>query len=351
MTEPPLFGSAAGSGPSPAAGGPSSSGETPPGPAPAPMAMPGAGGPPPGPEPTAPLGDWSSYGAPTAYPPLGAGSPPAGGPAGQPSQADWTYGPGPTATPIPPSTRPRPAGRGRLVVVAAIIVLVAAAGVAVFAAGGGTPGSGASPTPDRGTVVFSDDFKDPKSGWTTDTLPSGTSYEYTDHGYVVVAIGELDHLSDAPTVRPRPKITASVTATQSAGAPDGAGFGVACVRGLDATEIRYEFVAAVSAVWTVSRLESGPSARRIRRRTCSSTARSPLNPGSTPMTVEGTCATQADGKTTRLVFVVDGATVAELTDEADSLPDDGWYPELIVSSMETPSTVTVTHFEVRTVPQ
>jgi hypothetical protein len=279
------------------------------------------------------------------------GYPAAPGTPGSPGQGDWTYGPGPTATPIPPSARARSSsGRGRIVIIAALVLVVAGVGVALVVGKSAGTGSGASPSPDRGVVVFSDDFKDPTSGWSTETLPSGTSYAYTDHGYVIVAFGQLDHLSGAPTARPRPQLTASMTATQSATAPEGAGFGVSCDRGTASAEIRYEFVVTKTANWTVSRKNGELSATGSPSDTLKEGSLA-SGPGGTPMTVEGTCATQADGKTTRLVLVVDGAAVVDFTDASDTLPDDGWYPELIVSSQDTPSTVTVTHFEVRTVPR
>lgn len=368
MTEPPLFGSAAGSGPSPA-------GETPPSPPQGPMpgAMPGpVPEPPPGPEPTRPFGDWSTYGSSSYAPapgspidPAQAGQPgpigwtppdqpgPTGWmpptPPGQPSQTGFTYGPGPTGTPMPVAVPARrSSNRGAIIVVIVVVVFLLAAVGGFLATNSG--GSKASASPDRGVVVFSDDFRDPTSGWSTETLPSGTTYKYTDKGYVIVAFGQLDHLSGAPTARSRPQLTSSVTATQTTTAPEGAGFGVTCVRGTDATEIRYEFVATVKDRWTVSRLKGALSdtdsvSDILKEGTLA------RGPGSAPLTVEGTCATKDDGKTTRLVMWVDGTSIVDFTDAVDSLPDDGWYPELIVSSQDVPSTVTASHFEVRTVPK
>ena len=198
--------------------------------------------------------------------------------------------------------------------------------------------------------MFADDFKDPTSGWSTETLPSGTTYAYSDHGYVVVAHGQLDHMAAVPHARARGQITASVTATQSTPAPEGAGFGVTCDRGTGTAELRYEFLVSVTNAWAVS-LKEGDLSQSDTPAVALREGKLATSPGATPMTVEGTCATGADAHSTRLVLVVDGVQIVEFTDVADSLPTDGWYPELMVSSTDTPSRVTVTHYEVRTLPQ
>jgi len=244
-----------------------------------------------------------------------------------------------------------------ILVVVALVAVGAIAAVAVIGSPKPTPGPGssavapasASSSPGIGVVVFTDDFHDPGSGWSTGTLPSGTTFTYTSRGFEVFAKGSLHHITSVPYGRARERLTVSATATQSSPAPDGAGFGVTCDRGTDAAEIRYEFIAATRNAWTIERVDgplgsTGSPSVILKQGTLVS------SPGSTPMTVQGTCITLPDGLTTRLSLIVDGNPIAEITDAATSLPDSGWYAELIVASDDPPTTVTVTRFEVRTVP-
>jgi hypothetical protein len=232
-------------------------------------------------------------------------------------------------------------------VVAVIAVLGAVAGIAAVV-GSGSGGGTAPPAKavTLGTIVFIDDFRDPKSGWTTETMASGTSFSYGSQGYVVSAQGSFDHLVSAPYEKAREQVAVSVTASQSSGAPTGAGFGVTCDRGSGAAEIRYRFLIAAGDTWYVERKDG----------TLDATSPDPviLKQGvlaagfhAAPMTVAGTCSTQSDRQTTKLTLVVDGVNLAEVTDNAPTMTDDGWLAELLVSSEPVPSTVTVTHFEVR----
>lgn len=196
----------------------------------------------------------------------------------------------------------------------------------------------------RGAVVFSDDFHDASSGWTTDTLPSGTTFTYASSGYVVVAKGTLDHFATSPYKKPVPQVAISVTATQSSDAPNGAGYGVSCWRGLDTSEIRYDFIMTTSGDWEIDRRDGGvPTKPLVLKQGNSSVAL-----GSTPVVIQGMCATLADQQTTRLLLFAGTQKLAELTDSAPSLPDAGWLTDLIVTSEQThPSIVTANHFEVR----
>ena len=197
---------------------------------------------------------------------------------------------------------------------------------------------------DRGAVVFTDDFHDASSGWTTDTLPSGTTFTYGSGGYVVVAKGSLDHFATSPYDKAVSQVAISVTGTQSADAPNGAGFGVSCWRGLDAAEVRYDFIITTSGDWEVDRRDGGLSTNQLILKRGTSSAKL----GSTPVVVRGMCATLADQQTTRLVLFAGTQKLTELTDRAPSLPGTGWLTDLIVSSEQIrPSTVTATRFEVR----
>ena len=196
----------------------------------------------------------------------------------------------------------------------------------------------------RGKTVFSDEFRDPSSGWTTDVLPSGTSFMYAPEGYVVVAKGTLDHFAGSPYTTPVSQIAIGVTATQSTDAPVGAGYGVSCWRGTDAAELRYDFIVTSAGEWTVDRRDGGVLTKPLFLKQGKSSA----TLGSAPLTVTGMCATLADGHTVRLVMFAGSAKVADFTDSATTLPDVGWQADLMVTSSEIhDSIVSVTHFEVR----
>jgi hypothetical protein len=195
-----------------------------------------------------------------------------------------------------------------------------------------------------GKTVFSDDFHDPASGWTTNSLPSGTTFSYAADGYVVVAKGTLDHFADAPYTTPVAQIAIGVTATQSTDAPAGAGYGVSCWRGIDAAELRYDFLLTAAGEWSVDRRDGGVLTSALILKQGATTAK----PGSTPLVVTGMCATLADGHTVRLVMFAGPNKIADMTDNANALPDAGWQADLVTTSSEIhDSTVTVTHFEVR----
>ena len=198
--------------------------------------------------------------------------------------------------------------------------------------------------PTRGKVVFSDGFRDSSSGWTAESLPSGTTFKYTADGYVVVARGTLDHFAGAPYATPVPQIAISVTATQSADAPVGAGYGVSCWRGTDATELRYDFKVATAGDWTVDRRDGGVLTKPLilKQGTSSATL------GATPTTVQGMCVTMPDQHGIRLLLFAGTQRIADVTDSATTLPDTGWQADLMLTSSAIhDSTVTVTHFEVR----
>jgi hypothetical protein len=198
--------------------------------------------------------------------------------------------------------------------------------------------------PTRGKVVFSDGFRDSSSGWTTDALPSGTSFKYTADGYVVVARGTLDHFAGAPYQVQVPQIAISVTATQSADAPVGAGYGVSCWRGTDTSELRYDFIVTTAGDWAIDRRDRGVLTKPLilKQGTSSATL------GTTPVAVEGMCATMSDQQGIRLMLFAGTQKIADITDGATTLPDTGWQADLVVTSSAIhDSTVTVTHFEVR----
>jgi hypothetical protein len=257
----------------------------------------------------------------------------------------------------PPPSAPKARSRtglfiGIVSVVALLVVVAIVAGLVFVGANAlkrvantvGPVVAGTNVTSTRGKTVFSDEFRDPSSGWTTDVLPSGTSFKYAPEGYVVVAKGTLDHFAGSPYTTPVAQIALGVTATQSTDSPVGAGYGVSCWRGTDATELRYDFIITAAGEWTVDRRDGGVLTKPLilKQGTSSATL------GSAQLTVTGMCATLADGHTTRLVMFAGAAKVADLTDSATTLPDVGWQADLMVTSSEIhDSTVSVTHFEVR----
>jgi hypothetical protein len=263
-------------------------------------------------------------------------------------------------SPLPPPYQPPRGSSNALIIVIAIVVAVAVvAGAAVLAvvvgrarAGTAThPVTSATPSPagplqaTSGAVVFSDDFHDSSSGWSTSTLPSGTSFAYRGGKYVVVAKGALHHYAESPYAQPHRQLIASVTATQVAGAPDGAGFGVTCRRGLGAQQVRYQFLVLTGGQFFIeggTGPDSGTTAPVILKQ-----GTSPVSPGAAPLMVVGACMSERDGRTTRLVLFVNGTSVADVTDVRD-LAANGWLGGLDVASRDpNPSTVTVTRFEER----
>lgn len=253
---------------------------------------------------------------------------------------------------------PPPTGSptGRFVGVASVVavLVVAALAVGIIFVGAnlvkrttrttGPIDASTSVTSASGKIVFADDFHDPASGWTTDSLPSGTTFGYTANGYVVVAKGTLDHFADSPYTTPVSQIAIAVRATQSTDAPAGAGYGVSCWRGSDTAELRYDFVMTTGGGWSVDRRDGGLASQPLILKRGTSTAKL----GSTPLAVTGMCATLADGHTVRLVMFGGAEKVTDITDSAVALPDAGWQADLMLSSSAIhDSVVTVTHFEVR----
>jgi hypothetical protein len=258
----------------------------------------------------------------------------------------------------PPPVPPAPAGRRRglfvgivsvvaLLVVAAIAVGVILVGVNVLKRTSHTAGpadASTSLTSTSGKTVFSDDFRDSSSGWTTAALPSGTTFQYAAEGYVVVARGTLDHFASSPYSTPVAQIAISVTATQSADAPVGAGYGVSCWRGAGTAELRYDFVMTSAGDWTVDRRDGGVLTKPLVLKQGTSSAKL----GGDPLAIEGMCVTLADQHTVRLVMFAGKAKILDITDSATALPDAGWQADLMLTSSEIhASIVTVTHFEVR----
>jgi len=193
------------------------------------------------------------------------------------------------------------------------------------------------------TTAYADDFSDPGSGWHVGRLGSSTTLGYVGHHYVVNAHESLHHLSFAPFQEPINRFRATAVATQVAGAPLGAGFGLLCYQGVGTDRFAYEFLLLRSRQWFVERRSgSGLTSRPLilRRGTA------PADADATPASVQGTCDTEADGRTTRLQLRINGHLVSSLTD-AGELPGDGWLGGIVVSSRaEAPSLVSFDRFQI-----
>jgi hypothetical protein len=200
-------------------------------------------------------------------------------------------------------------------------------------------------TADRGSVVFTDDFSDSASGWSTKSTDDFRA-SFGGSGYVVVASKFVDHEVGAPYVITKDQLSVAVRATESSSSPDGSGFGAECSRGLKEPTVTYNFVVQIGGTWDMFRHDTRPGATNPD--TSLKKGTSPKAPGATSITVELMCASLSDGVTTRLVMFVDNTQVADITDPVSDLPRLGWLGGLVVRSVEAgPTTVTATHFQER----
>lgn len=240
-------------------------------------------------------------------------------------------------------------------------LVVAFAAVAVLAGGVGdligrsqnrhsSPPAGVTATSplsvQKGRRVFRDDFRSPTSGWTTNPLPSGTTFAYTPAGYVVVSHGSgIFHFALAPFQEPLVQTSTSVTATEGSGAVGNTGFGVACFNGIGATQVQYVFTDRADGQWVIDREIGQPSTTN--QVVAIDRGSTPNPPGTRPVTVTGVCATLSDGANTRLTLFIGSDQVANLADKAP-LDGTGWLAALATLSGAGPtSTVTATDFAIR----
>ena len=198
---------------------------------------------------------------------------------------------------------------------------------------------------DGGTVVFSDDFKDPSSGWFTGTAASGTTYQYSSAGYVITGKESLHHLSLAPYSRRLAQLSLETSATQTFGAPNGAGFGVVCDTGQGSSEVHYSLLVLQPGTWFLERTDGPVSPTNGVTILKQGTALG--IPGPTPLRITGMCATLADGHTIRLALFVNGILAADTTDSTTETVV-GWVGGIVTSTRAGQvTTVTFTKFEER----
>ena len=213
------------------------------------------------------------------------------------------------------------------------------------AAAGGRVTEATLLSPNRGTIVFADDFHDPTSGWNAATTPSGTSFGYALGAYVVNGKGSLHHFAEAPFQDALSQLSMSVTATQTVNAPPGAGFGVTCRREDGDARVRYEFVVLAPGTWYLER--DGGVDTLTSRGVVLDKGTSGAAPGASPLTIVGVCAA-IDSVATRLALFVDGKKMVDRIDRAAGASDLGWLSGLDVSTRDAGDTsVAVTRFEVR----
>jgi hypothetical protein len=243
--------------------------------------------------------------------------------------------------PRPPRTRPLVVG---VALLAVAVVVLGVIGVIVTRDQSGSPPGVLGPN----RVLYTDDFHDPGSGWTTGSLPSGTTFGYSGQGYLVNAVGDLQHFANAPYAEPVQRLTMSVTATQVTHDQDAAGFGVGCSRNTVSAPIRYEMLVDAAHHWVIERRDGAANASSTP--SVLATGTSPLAPGSSPITVSGSCLTGGDNRTTTLIVSENGEKVGQVEDTA-ALAGPGWRGLLEVSSRgDQPCPATVTRYVERLGP-
>jgi hypothetical protein len=194
-------------------------------------------------------------------------------------------------------------------------------------------------SPMSGVEVYSDDFSDPTSGWSTGKDPKGAVFAYASDGYTVTSTVAAHWLAYAPYDDPVQQINLNMTAHESAGAPTGAGFGLVCRRGPDSTSnVRYEFIVNESNRWFIERNQGAVTMSSTP--TILDEGALPAKLGTQELEISGLCATLADGQTTRLALFVGTQKVADITD-VSSLDSDGWLGGLMSSGDDVSSTTTV----------
>jgi hypothetical protein len=197
--------------------------------------------------------------------------------------------------------------------------------------GGGITASSPLNSPVGKTVIFSDYFNDPNSGWDTGADDDST-YTYTSSGYAMTTAAPAIFFSYAPDDTPAQQVSLSVTAVEAPGSDPDAGYGASCRRGPDsASQLRYEFRITGSGEWFIERNQGD----------LSSQTPTVLAQGPTRLlagwgaTVSAVCATLADCTTTRLALFLNGTKVADTTDVATA-DGAGWLGAIMSTNPAPP---------------
>jgi hypothetical protein len=201
------------------------------------------------------------------------------------------------------------------------------------------------PTPSKGSVVFSDQFNDPGSGWPAQTLSSGTTLAYRSGRYIITMESSLHHFANSPYGAPQQQLgmlaRGSIDAAGTSGSP---GFGIVCRRGSGKAAVQYELFLRGDGRWFVERRDGGLSTTRAPSVLKSgSTSR----PGPGEFTLEGVCATLGRSRVTRLWLFKEGALLANLRDRAPALRGPGWLGGILASSTSSGQAVSFSRFEER----
>ena len=294
--------------------------------------------------------------------------------AGPPGSYQGAFGPlvAPAAPP-PPTRDTLPGVHGNLesflYICGGVIVIAALAFGAVYIIRGRSAGSpatvaGASSTANligdstplgaaMGTIIFSDDFTNPGSGWpTADLANQYTTAQYQAGGYVIGSIGSSDEAAVGQSVEnlvfpAKPattqQLSMSLTATQT-DAVAGAGIGVSCRRGTGNAQVTYSFIVYNTGEYAIERL-FGPASTE-QRATLMWQGNAGMGPGSTPLTIVGICATMADGERVRLALFVEGRLLSDTIDVVASSTE-SWRGGIDMVGGATDSIMTAKYWEER----
>jgi hypothetical protein len=204
-----------------------------------------------------------------------------------------------------------------------------------------------------GTIIDTDDFTNPGSGWpTADLTNQYTTAQYQAGGYVIGSIGSADEAVVGQSVEnlvfpAKPamaqQLSMSLTATQT-DAVAGAGMGVSCWRGTGNGQVAYRFIVYNTREYAIERLFGPASAEQ--RVTLMWQGNAGMAPGSTPLTIVGMCATMADGQRVRLALFVEGRLLSDTMDVVASSTE-SWRGGIDMVSGATDSIMTAKYWEER----
>ena len=201
-----------------------------------------------------------------------------------------------------------------------------------------------------GTIISSDDFMNPGSGWPTANLSTQfTTAQYEAGGYVIGSIGSSDfgqpveHLVFPAKPAVAQQLSMSLTATQT-DAVVGTAFGVSCRRGTGDSEITYSFVVYNTGQSAIERQIGLWSTEK--RDTVMWQGNAGMGSGSTPLTVVGMCATMAERARGRPAPVVEGHLVSDIMDVM-ARSGESWRGGIDMVSGTTDSIMTAKYWEER----
>jgi hypothetical protein len=193
-------------------------------------------------------------------------------------------------------------------------------------------GSGKPRQVTTGRSVYHDDFHDPGSGWATLVAPLGTTFGYASGAYQIQTVPHHSAWARAPYQAPLPEVEVEATASISADAPHGAGFGASCLRTDDeglAANLRYDLMIFTDGRGTIFRVTgTGESAKAVRLDEVSVDG----SAGTSPQTVALSCSMTANSRIVQLVGRVGDHQFLDITDQPGTLPGSGWCGAVNVPS-------------------